>query len=251
MRPLRPPAPGTSTRPLTIQPQPAPSPPSRIFRRSPASSSFVLAAARLRALQLDPGRAASRTGSCEEGHRRTVKPSPAARVVTGPDPYALLTTVALMGAEESVIRHRAHNQEPGCPGRTLIPGDLGDQGDQLPFPGAEQSRAPRLRCREDPLPQPPYVLLGRTPVHRVPARELVLRSRCGVQLAHRFPRPCHRHSSRAHLTRVSALSGPGTSPVSGQLSGTAGGGASHDARFPAAFRPPAFASRVILFPPGN
>jgi len=33
--------------------------------------------------------------------------------------------------------------------------------------------------------------------------------------------------SRAHLTRVSALSGPGISPVSGQLSKTAGGGASH------------------------
>jgi hypothetical protein len=37
------------------------------------------------------------------------------------------------------------------------------------------------------------------------------------------PRPCR----GAHLTRVSALSGPGTRPVSGQLSGTAGGGASH------------------------
>src|SRR5947207_14592314 len=53
--PLRPPAPGTSTRPLTIRPQPAPSSPSMIFRRLPASSSFVLAAARLRALQRDPG----------------------------------------------------------------------------------------------------------------------------------------------------------------------------------------------------
>src|SRR5215472_10611634 len=33
--------------------------PSRIFCRLPAPSSFVLAAARLRALQLDPGRAAA------------------------------------------------------------------------------------------------------------------------------------------------------------------------------------------------
>ena len=46
------------TRPLTSQPQTSPSSPSRISRRLPASSSFVLAAARLRALQLDPGRAA-------------------------------------------------------------------------------------------------------------------------------------------------------------------------------------------------
>src|SRR6266702_2788207 len=73
-----------------------------IFRRLPASSSFVLAAARLRALQLDPGRAAAGPGSCEEGHRRTVSPARTARVVIGPDPYALLTVVALMGAADRV-----------------------------------------------------------------------------------------------------------------------------------------------------
>ena len=121
---------------------------------------------------------------------------------------------------------------------------------------ADLLKVPRLRRREDPLPQPPYVPLGRTPVHRMPARRLVLRSvrhssRRGVQLALRFQRRCHRQSSRAHLTRVSALSGPGTSPVSGQLSTTASGGASHASWVPAAFRPPASASRVILFPPGN
>jgi len=37
-----------------------------ISRRSSASSSFVLAAARLRALQQDPSNAATRPGSCEE-----------------------------------------------------------------------------------------------------------------------------------------------------------------------------------------
>jgi hypothetical protein len=37
-------------------------------------------------------------------------------------------------------------------------------------------------------------------------------SRRGAQLALRFQRPDHRHSSRAHLTRVSALSSPGTRP---------------------------------------
>ena len=71
----------------------------RIFRRLPASSSFVLTAARLRRSSLTPGRAARRTGSCEEGIQKNSQPSPAARVVTGPDPYALLTVVALMGAE--------------------------------------------------------------------------------------------------------------------------------------------------------
>src|SRR4029077_7311754 len=54
-------------------------PPARIPRRWPASSSFVLAAARLRALQLDPWPRGEKTpGSCEEGSRRTVSPSPAA-----------------------------------------------------------------------------------------------------------------------------------------------------------------------------
>ena len=49
----------------------------RISRRLPASSSFVLAAARLRALQLDPWPRGEKTpGSCEEGSRRTVSPSP-------------------------------------------------------------------------------------------------------------------------------------------------------------------------------
>ena len=69
-----------------------------IFRRLPASSSFVLAAARLRALQLDPGRAARGPGQLRGRIQKNSQPSPAARVVTGPDPYALLTLVALMGA---------------------------------------------------------------------------------------------------------------------------------------------------------
>ena len=58
-------------------------------------------------------------------------------------------------------------------------------------------------------------------------------------------------SSQAHLAHVSTLSGPGSGPVSGRLSGTTGGGADHLSRFPAAFRPPAFASWAILFPPGS
>ena len=97
--PLRPPRAGTHTRPLTIQPQPAPFPPSMIFGGSPASSSFVLAAARLRALPVDPGRAAEGRGSGGKGARRIVSPALRRDGVTGPDPYALLTTVALMGAD--------------------------------------------------------------------------------------------------------------------------------------------------------
>ena len=104
VRPLRPPAPGTSTRPLTIQPRPVPSSPSMIFRRSPASSSFVLAAARLRALQLDPWPRGSRTRQLRGRIQKNSQPSPAARVVTGPGSYALLTLVALMGAAYRGVR---------------------------------------------------------------------------------------------------------------------------------------------------
>ena len=42
-------------------------------------------------------------GSCEEGSRRTVSPSPAARLVTGLTAYALLTPVALMGAVKTAF----------------------------------------------------------------------------------------------------------------------------------------------------
>jgi hypothetical protein len=72
-----------------------------ISRRSPASSSFVLAAARLRALQLDPWPRGGKTGQLRGRIQKNSQPSPAARVVTGPDPYALLTVVALMGADVS------------------------------------------------------------------------------------------------------------------------------------------------------
>ena len=48
----------------------------------------------------------------------------------------------------------------------------------------------------------------------------------GVQLALRFRRLCP-HRFKGSPAHVSTLSGPGSSPVSGQLSGTAGGGAGH------------------------
>src|ERR1019366_1599943 len=54
------------------------------------------------------------------------------------------------------------------------------------------------------------------------------------------------------LTRVSTPSGPGTHPVSGQLSETTGGGADHTVPgFLSPFGRQAFASRVIPYPPGD
>ena len=59
-------------------------------------------------------------------------------------------------------------------------------------------------------------------------------------------------SAQAHLTRVSTLSGPGTRPVSGQLSGDdRRRGRPHCPGFPSPFDVPAFASRVIRCPPGD
>ncbi len=72
-----------------------------IFRRSPASSSFVLAAARLRALQLDPWPRGGKDRAAARKIQKNSQPSSAAPVVTGLDPYALLTTMALMGADVS------------------------------------------------------------------------------------------------------------------------------------------------------
>jgi hypothetical protein len=82
---------------LTIQPRPAPSSLLRIFRRLPASSSFVLAAARLRALQLDSWPRGGKDRQLRGRIQKNSQPSPAVRVVTGLGSYTLLTLVALMG----------------------------------------------------------------------------------------------------------------------------------------------------------
>jgi site-specific DNA recombinase len=107
--------------------------------------------------------------------------------------------------------------------------------------------------REDPLPQPPYVVFGLAPVHSTPVQDIALRSvrRDGVQLAHRFWRLQTSDSSQAHLTHVSSLSGRATARIRPVMRRPSGGGAGPAARFPAAFRPPAFASWVILRPLGN
>jgi hypothetical protein len=66
-----------------------------IGRRSSASSSFVLAATRLRALQQDPSHTTARHGNCEEDPGNI---SPAATAVTGPGVHTLLTSMTPMGA---------------------------------------------------------------------------------------------------------------------------------------------------------
>ena len=71
-----------------------------IFRRSPASSSFVLAAARLRALQRDPRPRDEKDQAAARKIQKNSQPKPGRKhVATGLDPYALLTPMALMGAE--------------------------------------------------------------------------------------------------------------------------------------------------------
>jgi hypothetical protein len=84
-----------------------------IFRRLPASSSFVLAAARLRALQLDSPRAAADPGNCEEDPEEQSAQPGAGTLVTGPGLHALLTLMALMGAVILVI-HRDIDGVPGA-----------------------------------------------------------------------------------------------------------------------------------------
>ena len=96
VRPLRPPHTGDTDRPSTNPSAKGPSSPSIIGRRSSASSSFVLAAARLRALQQDPSHTAARHGSYEDDPEE--QSARAATAVTGPDHHALLTPMALMGA---------------------------------------------------------------------------------------------------------------------------------------------------------
>ena len=77
-----------------------------------------------------------------------------------------------------------------------------------------------MACQSRMSPSGPFTTDG----HASPPRQRLRRH--GVQLVLRFR--CRRHqSSQAHLAHVSTLSGPGTQPVSGQLSETTGGGAGH------------------------
>jgi hypothetical protein len=83
-----------------------------ICHRSPASSSFVLAAARLRALQLDPFRARRRDrAAARKIPDRQSEPQPGGTTqVTRLKPDALLTSVALMGAADGEELRRASSR---------------------------------------------------------------------------------------------------------------------------------------------
>jgi hypothetical protein len=177
------------------------------------------------------------------------------------------------GGHVGLFPAREHDA-PVDPGRLAASVDLRDppHAHQRVAAGAEHQflqaadllQVPGLRCREDPLPQPPYVLLGLAPVDLVPFQEAVLRSVHrdrrwryrvrdavhGVQLALRFRRLGVLSSAGPPDPRQRPFR-PGQPPLSGRLCGTTGGGASSRSRFPAAFRPPAFASRVFLRPLGD
>ena len=75
------------------------------------------------------------------------------------------------------------------------------------------SSGPCPARREDPLPQPPYVVPGLPPIDGVPVQNIVLRSvhHDGVQLAHRFRRLRHQVVTGSPDPRQLPF-GPGTSP---------------------------------------
>src|SRR5690349_1838328 len=104
-----------------------------IFRRLLASSSFVLAAARLRALQPDPGRAAAGPAAARKDPEEQSAQA-RRRVVTGSGPYALLTLVALMGAADRV--HSRLRKAMGWMGSNLAALSPGAWGGCQPRAGA-------------------------------------------------------------------------------------------------------------------
>ena len=114
---------------------------------------------------------------------------------------------------------------------------------------ADPWKVPRLRRREDPLPQPPYARLdthasrsgasqGSRPLVRSP------RPRSWRLTCPSVPGSSSSSSSQAHLTASARFRVRARGPVSGRLSRTTGWrGQPSLSRFPVAFRPPAFASR--------
>ena len=173
----------------------------------------------------------------------------------------------LPGRDGLVHPHRRRH-----PGRAVKSDDPVDPGRRAAsialghLPHADQRVAPRPqhhflqvpdlgpvpvpRRREDPLPQPRYVLLMDTPVHGVPlqpAFRSVHHHRC---LTCPSVRSAALASSPHRLTWPRQLPfGPGISRYpAGYPRPRPGGGAVRQPWFPAAFRPPAFASRPSLPP---
>jgi len=130
---------------------------------------------------------------------------------------------------------------------------------------ADLLQVPGLRCREDPPPQPPYVVLGPAPVHLVPVQNTALWSvhrgssrRCRARAScHRRPTCPSVPASRPALPR--RLTRPASAPFQARacalirpvMREPLAEEPAPGSRFPAAFRPPAFASRVFLHPPGD
>jgi hypothetical protein len=93
------------------------------------------------------------------------------------------------------------------------------------------------------LSQSPYVVLNLAPIHSVPVEGGVLRSvhrhahrPSGVQLVHRFRSLRSSHHPQAHLTHVSALSGPGNHPCPASYAAPPAKELVRGAGFPVAFR---------------
>jgi hypothetical protein len=95
--------------------------PSMIIRRSPAPSSFVLAAARQRAVQPDPGPRDGSTGQLRRRIRKNSQAQPGGARSQRPDPYALLTTMALMGAADQRIFPQAASGPRQPSNRPAVP----------------------------------------------------------------------------------------------------------------------------------
>ena len=117
---------------------------------------------------------------------------------------------------------------------------------------ADPLQVPVLRRLEDPLPQPPYVVLDRAPVDRVPVQ--VRRPRgpftsIGVQLARKCWRRHRRLSKGSPGPRQHPSGSAQTRGIRPVIRPRRRRRRHYWVRFPAAFRPPAFASWAILFPP--
>ena len=150
-------------------------------------------------------------GRCPAAPRRPGRPCPRPSSTTRPSTPAVLrpalSSVTRRTLSSAFARERSINF---CRLRTRL-------------------QVPCLRRREDPLPQPPYVVLDPPPVDGLPVQDIVLRS-------------VHHHVSAAvsNLPLGSGVSrhrvvtgspdprqlpfGPGQTPVSGQLSGRPSGG---------------------------
>ena len=158
---------------------------------------------------------------------------PASEHDTSVDPGRLAASVDL--------RHPPHAHQSAAAGTE-------HQLLQVTDPG----KVPGLRCREDPPSQPPYVFLGLAPVRSVPVQAIVLRSvhQIGVQLVPRFGRPDDLVPAGSPDPRQRSFE-PGNSPIRPVMREPLAEEPAPGSRFPAAFRPPAFASRVFLRPLGD